>query len=294
MVITKILGGLGNQMFQYAAGRAVAWRNQAPLKLDISGFGERDGYTLWSYGLNVFSLEENFATPKEISVFPPARNMIWSNFTKKILGHAQLATSRRITEKKIGFHPDILEARSPCYLEGYWQSEKYFLDIAPIIRNDFTFRNNPDARNKKMLDQIVSSNAISLHIRRGDYVSNPKVRKLHGICSLNYYQRAIEYIQKRIDHPTFFVFSDDIAWAKKNIASKFPMNFMDYNQTKQDFEDLRLMRFCRHHIIANSTFSWWGAWLADNREKLVIAPREWFCDTRMISVDLLPSSWISL
>ena len=199
-----------------------------------------------------------------------------------------------MAEKHFQFDPEAYRAPDQSYLVGYWQSEKYFSDIEHIIREEFSFKDEPDDMNKKILRQIRGANAVSVHIRRGDYVTDPGTAKVHGTCPPDYYRQALALIERKIPAPHFFIFSDDIAWVRQNLKSRSPAFFVDHNQQRQDYEDLRLMSGCRHHIIANSTFSWWGAWLAANPNKIVIAPKKWFNDPTVSTHHLIPPSWVKL
>lgn len=292
-IIVKLFGGLGNQMFQYAAGRALACRTGKPLKLDISSYRWD---TLREYRLGSFKIREDFATLEEIERWmagsrPDSLNVYQRILRKLRPWHRQMV----IRERSFSFDPAFMKIRGSCYLqEGYWQSEKYFKDYEEQIRKDFTFRDEPDETNRRVLEEIRSSNAVSLHIRRGDYVRNPKTRSVHGVLGLDYYRKAIGVMAKRVVRPKFFVFSDEIEWAKENLETGHPVTFVDHNREGKDVEDLRLMKHCRHHIIANSSFSWWGAWLNDDPEKLVIAPRNWFSEKEMAqkdTSDLIPVGW---
>jgi hypothetical protein len=176
------------------------------------------------------------------------------------------------------------------YLAGCWQSERYFKDIEDVIRREFTVKIKPDANNERTTALINSVNAVSLHIRRDDYVTNQR----HGTCALAYYQQAVEIISRKVSSPYFFVFCDDILWAKENLKLKYPTVFISHNDAAKDFEDLRLMTQCSHHITANSTFSWWGAWLNKKYDKIVIAPGKWFNDEGINTKDLIPEGWIRI
>jgi Glycosyl transferase family 11 len=183
----------------------------------------------------------------------------------------------------------------PCdsYLMGYWQSEQYFADIANIIREDFTFKLPMSQQNAELAKQINQVNAVSLHIRRGDYANNPETMATYGLCSLDYYKEAIRYIVERVNAPHFFIFSDDINWVKNNLKIDYPYQYVDHNHGTESYNDMRLMSLCKHHIIANSSFSWWGAWLNRNPEKLVVAPQKWFANELNVD-DLFPRGWITL
>ena len=289
MIITKLMGGLGNQMFQYAAGRAVAHRTNIPLKLDITYF---ETYKLRSYQLGCFNILEDFASTKDIERFIPRRRQVvaFTNYkirAKLLPWHKQ----KLIKEHKFSYDPDIIKIKGSTCLDGYWQSEKYFADISDIIRREFTIKYKPNNINSQMLTKINSVNSVSLHIRRGDYITNSISTQIHGVLSLEYYEFALNFITNKVKDPYVFVFSDDIEWVKENLNTTLPLNFIDFNKGKQDFEDLRLISRCKHHIIANSSFSWWGAWLSEYPKKIVIAPRKWFNRNNLSTIDLIPEGW---
>lgn len=280
MVIVKLIGGLGNQMFQYAIGRHLAYKNQTKLKLDISGFKT---YRLRKYELGCFDTVEEFANNTEIKIFNLKRrfNIFFKN--KNIL----------YTEKeKCKFNPEVLKCKENIYLKGSWQSEKYFKDIEAIIRGEFTVKTPQTGKNKEIARQISSyKSSVSLHIRRGDYVFSLHTNQFHGTCTLDYYYRCVKYLARKVTNPHFFIFSDDPKWARNNLKLSYPITFVDHNGPDKSYEDLRLMSQCKHHIIANSSFSWWGAWLAKN--KIILAPKKWF-NINLKTPDLLPDNWIKI
>jgi len=287
MVIVRLMGGLGNQMFQYAAGRAVAYRNRTQLKLDLSYFDQNPRR---SYKLHHFNIAESIATPDEVTHF--TRRDLWSRISHLIERYLLPSYKRSVfAERFFHFDPNVLRLRGNVYLIGYWQSEKYFKDIEQIIRQDFTFKHAPDTENQRLAHIIANTNSVSLHIRRGDYISNPVTYQYHGVCSLDYYRAAIETLTQAIGQPHFFVFSDNMAWAQQNLKLDYPVTFVTHNGAERDYEDLRLMSQCKHHIIANSTFSWWGAWLCAYPSKIVIAPKKWFSGANHDTKDLIPESW---
>lgn len=290
MIITKLIGGLGNQMFQYATGRRMAHFNNTELKLDITGYKNQVGITPREYMLHIFNIQENFASESEINKLKK------NNFVQKILKkiHPVFTNKSYIKEKGHNFDPDILNIGDNTYLEGYWTSEKYFRDIEDIIRKEFTLKNKPDEVNQKMICRIKSCNSASIHIRRGDYVEDKKTNQFHGVCALRYYLKAVALIAKKVKNPQFFVFSDDLQWTKQNLHLEFPYIYDDHNAGKKDYEDMRLMSECKHNIIANSSFSWWGAWLNKSTNKIVITPKRWFKDPLIKTVDLIPKSWLKI
>ena len=287
MVIVRLMGGLGNQMFQYAAGRAVAHRNQTQLKLDVSAL-ERDAAR--SYKLHHFNIEASIVAPDKVTRF--TKEDLWSRILRRVERHLLPPSRRAMFAQRVDhFDPDILRLRGNVYLKGYWQSEKYFKDIEHIIRQDFTFRHAPDAENQRLARTIANTNSVSLHIRRGDYVSNPRFSRKFGVCSLEYYQSAAAKVAAKVREPHFFIFSDDIDWARDNLRLQHPLTFVAHNGVDKDYEDLRLVSLCSHHIIANSSFSWWGAWLCAYPEKIVIVPKRWFKEPGRDTRDLIPASW---
>lgn len=286
------MGGLGNQMFQYAAGRALSLMRGQPLLLDISGF---DGYGLHQG----FELKRVFNCPAEIADEADVRRVLgWqaSPLARRILSRPAMAALRRdslVVEPHFHFWPGLGRAPKDCYLIGYWQSENHFRDAADAIRQDFTFKQPLKTENARLAEQITQQNAVSLHVRRGDYVSNPQNRTTHGVCSLDYYRAAVRYISDQVRQPYFFIFSDDIAWVKENLKMDTPHRYIDHNHGIESYNDMRLMSLCRHHIIANSSFSWWGAWLNQSESKIVVAPEKWFADGKKAG-DLLPQGWVKL
>lgn len=291
MIIVKIIGGLGNQLFQYALGKHLALLNNTELKLDITGFDE---YKLHAYSLGHFNVAENFATEKEIRKFKkyqrrPGR---WWFLYNRLIANEH----KYVQEKQFHFDPQILEIRGDAYLDGYWQTEKYFKDIEDIIRKEVTVKSPLQGKDTDIAREIEATNSIMVHIRRGDYVSNPQANEYHGTCGLDYYRKAIAIIAEKVGTPHIFVFSDDHEWVKNNIVLGYPTTYVDHNNADKNYEDLRLMSLCKHHIIANSSFSWWGAWLSQNPHKIVVGPSRWFNNPKKKAntSDVLPEGWISL
>lgn len=290
MIITNLIGGLGNQLFQYAAGKALALRHGTEIKMDISGFIT---YKLHNYSLQHFNLEQDFATPEEVIKLTSV-NRLHYNLNKKYFKNVFRLNT--IVEKKNVFNEKVLGAPKNTYLYGYWQSEKYFSDVADVIRKEVTVIHELAGKNLEIASQMKNSNAISLHIRRGDYVTDNYTNKIHGTCSNEYYTKAIAYLTSKVADPVFFIFSDDPDWVAKNFAISAPKIFVTHNNAATNYEDLRLMSLCRHNIIANSSFSWWGAWLNSNPDKIVIAPKIWYADTvrNQTTEHLVPSNWLRL
>lgn len=286
MIIVRLMGGLGNQLFQYALGRCLAARNQVPLKLDLSFY---ESQTLRSYRLDHFNIVASIASEEEVA-HAAGVNRGWGyRVAQRLLPYHR----RRVIRERQVFYFDsqVLQAGNKVYLVGYWQSERYFKEIAALLRQEIVIKNPPDPANRELLDHIKAVKSVSLHVRRADYVSNPLTQALHGICGLDYYNQAIAYISKRVSQPCFFVFSDEPDWTRQNIRLDHPVTHVVHNGLERDYEDLRLMRHCKHHVIANSSFSWWGAWLAAHPDKIVVAPQRWLNDPRYDTTDLIPETW---
>ncbi|MDO8208683.1 MAG: alpha-1,2-fucosyltransferase [Gallionella sp.] len=292
MILFHIIGGLGNQMFQYAAGRALALERGQSLKLDIAGFV--------GYGLHQgFELQRVFNIPAEIATETEVRNILGWQIApgiRRMMARPGMAAFRRrgfVVEPCFHYWSEIKKVPENCYLAGYWQSEKYFQEVASVIRSDFTFKSPLLNKNAECAKQINQVNAVSLHVRRGDYANNPKTAATHGLCSLDYYRAAIQHVSEQAQNPHFFVFSDDIAWVKNNLKIDYPHQYVEHNYGEESYNDMRLMSMCKHHIIANSSFSWWGAWLNPRADKIVVAPKRWFASQTDVR-DLLPQGWVRL
>jgi len=288
MIVVRLCGGLGNQMFQYALGRVLAIKNKATLKFDLSAYHcVAPGDTPRNYRLNFFQIKgQPLNTLTAMSLLPFPRHIPqrlawvphWPGLVKKRVEHG------------LAFDAAVLEARGSLYLDGYWQTEKYFADFADQIRSDFQLRAPLTPSRQKLAAQMAGVSSVSVHVRRGDYVTNPNASAFHGTCSPQWYNEVITQMTASITAPQFFVFSDDPAWARANLSVPQESIFVDPQPDGRDYEDIFLMSRCSHHIIANSSFSWWGAWLNPSPAKKVIAPSRWFiAETDMR--DRIPQSW---
>lgn len=274
LVVARLIGGLGNQMFQYATGRALANKLNGNLKIDTNGF---DNY-FRKFDLHNFKIRAEHATEKEI-IFLKSKNLFFKpKFICKEKGH--------------NYNPNIQKAKLPVYLDGYWQSEKYFSEIRSQLLEEFRPAKSLSVYSDRILKIIERSrNSVSIHIRRGDYLT-PQNQQVHGVCSLEYYRSAIQTLQESFAELSFFVFSDEINWAKANLSFDNTTCFVDENTGDRSFEDLLLMSACEHNIIANSSFSWWGAWLNKNPNKTVVAPLKWFTSAKLNPNDIFVSGWV--
>jgi hypothetical protein len=292
MVVSHILGGIGNQMFQYAAGRSLAAALHDEFLLDLesfSGYSLHNGYEL----KRVFNVPVEAASSKKLLSLLGLRGL---PLTKKILRRKQFELFRGkhfVVEPHFNFWPDFFSLKQNSYLHGYWQSEKYFKSIESEIRKELSFKRPLFGENELIANQIAGDNAVSLHVRRGDYLSDAKTSSIMSVCDISYYERAVSYVTNKVASPVFYVFSDDIDWVKQNISVDYPCVYISHNRGEDSYIDMQLMSLCKHHIIANSSFSWWGAWLNASQTKIVVAPNFWFKND-MDDSDLIPTEWFRM
>lgn len=285
-LILKLNGGLGNQMFQWALARMLEETTDMDVYLDMSYFSNRYARP---FELGIFKLEpklvEDFWTKLRLAIIWRLRAILkWEKFLGLTL----------YSESSFNFDNNINRIKADTFIEGFFQSEKYFKSIEEKLRDDFIFIKSPDAENNKLRLDICSKNSISLHIRRGDYVQKKRYQNVYANCSLDYYKRGVEYIAQKHPEPTLYIFSDDISWVRKNLRLPYKSIYVSHNSGDKSFEDMRLMASCKHNIIANSSFSWWGAWLNTNPDKIVIAPQKWFNDEKIVQTDVIPENWVRL
>ncbi len=292
MIIVKLMGGLGNQMFQYAAGRCLSYLHKTDLKLDM-GFLNADSqnkYTQRHYALDVFNINAGLANELDLKPFLPLeKNKITRALQRKL---PILYFTIVANESGHAFHKEFYSYPKNVYLNGFWQSEKYFEPVKDVLITEFTLKEPLNKENKELENKIAYSNSVSLHIRRGDYVTHKEARDFHGNCSLEYYKEAISYLKNTCGNINLFIFSDDINWVKDNLKTEVPIYFVDLNNPSHI--DLHLMSLCRHNIIANSSFSWWGAYLNQNPNKRVIAPKKWFANPNIVTPDIYPDNWVKM
>ena len=305
MIIAEIFAGLGNQMFQYAAARAVAEKLGVPLKLNIFSY-ERN--TLYPFDLDKFNITAAIANKKEVerAVSLPSNLLIRSHLLLMEKFKLKILKRSIIREEEFHYEDKLLYATKNTYIFGHWQSERYFKKCQNIIREEFSLTKEAIEDRTELIQKIEHSNSVSLTIRRGDYLQHHHLN-LYGE-QLTFHHQAVKYIAERISQPHFFVFSDDIEWVKKNLQLTFPVTYVSdvysgdaYKLNPKRHQDLLLMSKCKHHITTNSTFAWWGAWLNPSKNKIVVAPKQWFregtkwyngepVDTK----DLIPEDWIKL
>ncbi|GEO12126.1 alpha-1,2-fucosyltransferase [Segetibacter aerophilus] len=290
MIIVQLKGGLGNQLFQYAAGLSLATHHGVDVKVDLTELRQPDEEigTLRAYELN------NISRPPAIASYEEIENIQKQNVFKKYLEKVSPSHKRTIyNEKQLLFDNNFFNSGSHIYLKGYRQSEKYFKHIENIVRHDFELKHELVANVKASAEQFSSINSVSIHVRRGDYTNNA-VKEYHGSLDKDYYQHSIDKISSITKDPIFFIFSDDINWVKSNLKFTKTVKFVSGTISKNHYEDFYLMSRCKHNIIANSSFSWWASWLNPNPNKMVIAPKRWFNNTRLNTRDLIPEGWHKL
>ena len=280
MIIVKIKGGLGNQLFQYALGRAVALHHKLPLKLDLTIFKT---YKLHRYLLDQFAIQADIATENEIINLKGRKNVLFSALRKAGL----IKRKSYFKEKRSSYFDASVFKNNFVYLDGYWQNELYFLDIRELLLRELSPISSMSDLGCDYLKFIKKSNSVSVHVRRGNYLNTKNI----NVLDVDYYMKAAEYVRKNVEKPTFYVFSDDLEWCKNSLGFLDDCIYVDRTQT--DIDDLKLMSFCQHNIIANSSFSWWGAWLNQNPNNTVIAPKGWLLNDPDSS-NVILSDWVKL
>jgi len=287
MLIIKVQWWLWNQMFQYAFAKALSLKKNVDFALNV--FDYKTYFR--PLELEVFMIEKNYATLQEIPFYERlnSKNRYISFVFFKIKEFCKRRNKYHFFEKTVGFDIDLLSINS-WYIEWYFQTEKYFIEYQNEIRKSFQFKYHPSKQNQHIIDIMTKHNSVSIHIRRWDYLLGNNL-SYHWICGLDYYKDAISFIRSHVESPIFFFFSDDMDWVKetfKNIENSY---YVDRNTWKSSYEDMRLMSLCKHNIVANSSFSWWWAWLNINKDKIVIAPKKWFNQENM---NIIPKQRIKI
>ncbi|MDI5895622.1 alpha-1,2-fucosyltransferase [Flavobacterium algoritolerans] len=286
MKIVRIIGGLGNQMFQYAFYKKLK-EKYSDVKCDINGYETytlHTGFSLQKY----FDVQLDFASYSEVNSLT---SIYKKDFFSKVF--RKIFKNKKSHIEEIDFDQSICDKRGSLYLDGYWQSDNYFGDLE-ALRKDFEFKNIPQL-DDNISDSIQSSNSVSLHVRRGDYVGN----SVYAQQGQEYYVNAMTKLSELVENPVFYVFSDNIKWAEETLLSGYKSQFsiVFYNKENgSEIDDLHKMSLCKHNIIANSSFSWWGAWLNSNLNKIVIYPRNWYTSkvSNLKHIEQMPEKWLNL
>ena len=286
MIVTRLCGGLGNQFFQYAAGRALALRCHTELALDTEWFEQTNpGMEARTYELHRYPIQARLLRDRE-------REKIRSRLAAGRKRFSFLPRWTQFTEPDFNaYHPALLGLRGPVYLEGFWQYLDYFQDAASEIRAELIPSAAVPDPDSVIVRQIKEANSVSVHVRRGDYLTSGQ---FIGALPATYYRDALAWISSRVENPHFFVFSDDPNWVKENFPIAARADYMDHSGPDSTFQDFHLMSECRHHIIANSSFSWWAAWLSSRDSPHVVAPARWFAQLAPSTHSRLPPAWTAL
>ena len=283
-VFLRLNGGLGNQMFQWALARMIEETTDMEVYLDMSYFNMRKARP---YQLDVFKLKPRFIEDWQTKL---KLELIWT--FRHFFDLHNLFGLKVYYESQFNFDKTISKIQPNSYISGFFQSELYFSNVENRLRDDFTFADGIFDENRKLANEMSQQNAVSLHVRRGDYINKKRYQDSYAVCSPDYYKRAVEYIAQQHPDPVLYIFSDDIAWTKKNLRFPYKTHFVSHNTGKESYIDMRLMSLCKHNVIANSSFSWWGAWLNSNPDKIIIAPKQWFKDETIVQTDVIPKHWI--
>jgi hypothetical protein len=289
MIIARIFQGPGNQLFQYAAARALALRHGTELRLDLRWYHAHSGHR--AYCLDRFNIQATEATVADIDhVLCPVPGRLayrWGKLYTACTGYPYYGLLKEDLTKGM---MDLRWLRDGLYLDGYFSSEAYFAHHAAAIRQELTLRDGLSAESLQWAARMQACNSVAVSFRRGDFVGNP----LHDVCGMDYYQRALDQMRQRVGTDIeLFVWSDDMDWVRATFAPPVPMHLMTHN--RPDFiQDLVLMGHCRHHIIPNSTFSWWGAWLGQHPGQVVMAPGRWLNSATIPYTHYLPQHWVRI
>lgn len=294
MIVVKLMGGLGNQMFQYATGLSLAKKHNTELLIDTSFLSKdsNDQYTKRNFELDCFNFDFKIANDNDLKPFVKLNNGKFRRYLQR--NFPFLFSYVNISESGMAYNKQFENFPNNTYLNGFWQSDKYFKNISDVLYTIYSPKEKINEINKNWLNKIEATQSVSLHIRRGDYITNKNALSHHGICELDYYYSAISHIKEKQSNIEIFVFSDDLQWCKTHLEFTNSINFVDANEKENMHLDIFLMSICKHNIIANSSFSWWGAWLNQNPKKIVIAPQKWFANTALDTTDLIPKDWIKL
>jgi hypothetical protein len=283
-------------MFQYATARRLAAVHGTVLKIDTTRLLKSDPLdTPRDYALGCFNISAEMASLAERTSCEKLHKRDTSpvfRILHKCFPGGTNSGFRYFRQQGTAFDSTILGLPNNVCLEGFWQSEKYFIDIRALLKKEFTPRAPLEGENLYLAEKIQACTAVSLHVRRGDYLTNPHAARHHGTCDMEYYARAVHFIREKIPAVHLFIFSDDPKWTEATLRYDLPTTFVSKTEAKGEGRDLTLMSMCRHHIIANSSFSWWGAWLGENQGKTVIAPVRWYADPARDTADIIPEGWL--
>jgi hypothetical protein len=293
MIITKLLGGIGNQLFQYSAGLVLATLNNSILMMDNYFLLDKSKryylHTHRDYTLEMFNISGKLATRNEISLFTVPRLGNKYIYHLKYLFHKK---TNVINEDRLLATSDFFQLSDNIYLDGYWQNYEYIRGYEHLLRNEFCFKNQIPPTSKSVLSQILSTNSVGLVVRRGDFINHPEF----DIVKFQFFVDGMKLLKSTYNNIYFYIFSDDICWCKQQfIDNNDNIIFVEESHTGPNGEYyLHLLSKCNHFIIPNSTFAWWGAWLSQNKSKTIVAPRKWFKSQKEAVNPIIPKEWITL
>lgn len=292
MIILNLTGGLGNQLFQYGLGRYLSTKLDADLVIEDSFYRDTPkDVTPRRFELDQFATHYRFVTDAERRYLRRYTNR-WLRFAQKYI--PMPGRYRYVREPLDRLMLEVRDLTGDILLDGYWQSEFYFAGAETQIRQDLTPKFEFSGDDQRIRQQMTEAISVSLHVRRGDYVSKASNLAWHGICGLDYYAQALAIIADKVSNPHFFVFSDDMQWVKDNLNVKAACTYVSHNNESQAANDMMLMASCKHHVIANSSFSWWGAWLNPSPDKIVIRPKVWLQQLPHMNESVCPASWLAV
>ena len=291
MIITRLKGGMGNQMFQYAMALNVAERLGTELQIDLCSLLDRSkgDFVYRNYDLSIFEVDNKFVmNPNLLKSLSKLKS---AGVTKLIRNHINKGR-KYIKEADFHFQPEYInQAIDNTIYEGWFQSHRYFEGIEDLLRKKFSFKGEILPKSQSLLKKIKSTNSICLNVRRTDFL---KVDNLNT-TDLSYFLKAASEMIKQVKQPEFFIFSDDVEWCEKNIKLEKPVHIVDHKHKGEKFGNyMQLMIACKHYIIPNSSFAWWSVWLNSSPEKIVIAPKNWFNNPEIDTTDLIFQKWILL
>jgi len=297
MIIVRLMGGLGNQMFQYALARHLSIKNKDRLKFDLTFLLDRTprkNFTFRDYDLDVFEINPPITLLSKFSKITNRGPFILAEILYRL--QKKLLPNKVLAEKKAYYYDDeVLRRQGNLYIVGYWQCPKYFDDIAAVIRKDFIFKSRLSGDALDLYKKIRDTNSVCINVRRADYVNNPQYNQFHGVTGMDFYDAAIKIIVDKVSAPHFYIFSDDIEWCRSNFNLSYPTTFVGHEFKGPKFSHyLQLMIACKNFIIPNSSFAWWAAWLNSDINKIVIAPKKWVNALDINIDDVLPEEWIKI
>lgn len=293
MIIAEVAGGLANQMIIYAAARALSLHKNVELKLDLGAL-QKD--KLRKYQMHHLNISAEIASPSEIAkIRRSSKIKIVEKIKNKLRKKLKIKVPYIYREPLCSYDESFWSLPDDVYIGGNFISTKYFDNIKSILITEFAVQSVLSRTTEEICESMNNCESVSIHVRRGDFASNPHTNEFHGLIDVDYYSRAMKYVESRISNPSYFLFSDDIAWARENIVSAQPITFVDHIGQEDAYEDMHLMKNCKHNILANSGFGYWGAWLNENAQQIVVAPKKWFANDEINALfDLIPTEWIRL